>query len=44
MRLLIGEADAGTFREGLGRWLQFLRGAQDIDPDSPPAEFESGEF
>ena len=41
---LIGEATTGTFREGLGRWLRFLRGAQDIDPDSPPAEFTSVEF
>jgi predicted transposase/invertase (TIGR01784 family) len=35
---------ASTLKTGVGRWLHFLRSAQDVDPERPPAEFTSEEF
>lgn len=41
---LMEAALKSTLEPGVGRWLKFLRGAQDLDPDLLPPEFENEEF
>jgi predicted transposase/invertase (TIGR01784 family) len=41
---LMEKALKSTLELGVGRWLKFLRSAQDLDPDKLPPEFESEEF